>query len=223
MSFSGGWKKAPRPLFSGLNLSLDRGDIVGLYGSSGAGKSTLGDLLLGLLRPKSGRVLWQGEDIHGGARGPMAKLRTRYQKLFQDPAASFYPRQSIWQSMLELIRLHGLAPDDQAARRLIEVQLPDLGLEPEMLERLPEQLSGGEIQRLALARITLLQPWFLVADEPTSRLDLSVQAQVARLLAGWSRRQQAALLFISHDLDLLGHICQRIYRLEPDGFTTQAE
>jgi len=222
-SYSNSRRRGRRIIFSRVNLRINRGEIVGLTGPSGVGKTTLGNVLLGFLPPDLGQVLWQGRDVYHERARLMGDLRPRFQKLFQDPAGSFYPSQTLFESMAEVVRYHDLAPVGKATRRLIESGLPPLGLDPGILERKPHQVSGGEIQRLALARIGLLRPWFLAADEPTSRLDLSVQAQVVRLLAKWSRKHRVGLLFISHDQDLLDHICDRILFLKSGDVDSRAE
>jgi peptide/nickel transport system ATP-binding protein len=212
-AYAGGFGSRPRPLFRDLSLSVGPGEILGISGPSGCGKSTMGNILLGLLPPMEGLVLWQGKNPYAINPAELRRLRPRYQKIHQDPAASFYPGQTLYESFKELVDFHCLARTGKEARELIYKSLPFFGLEPGHLQRLPHQLSGGEIQRLCLARVMLVRPRFIVADEPTSRLDLSVQAQVANLMADWVRKDGIGLLFISHDRDLLDCICDQVLKL----------
>lgn len=205
-----------------INLAIGPGEIVGLAGRSGIGKSTLADILLGILKPTRGQVAWCGKDRSTLPRGESRKLRLFYQKIFQDPAASFPPHQTAGKALRDLVACHRLYTNDLELYRLLDTLLTPLGLDQGLLDRYPHQLSGGEMQRLALARIMLLQPYFVVADEPTSRLDLSAQAEVVRLLEQLARTQNWSFLFISHDEDLLHAVCDRRIRLvrDDDGAAT---
>jgi peptide/nickel transport system ATP-binding protein len=198
----------------GINLAVASGEIVGLSGRSGTGKSTLADILLGLLKPASGIVIWNSRQLAELGKREMRKERRYYQKIFQDPAASFPPHQKTGKAIGDLIRLYRLP---LCRRDLQDTVLKPLGLHEVVLDRYPHQLSGGEMQRLALARIILVQPRFVIADEPTSMLDLSVQAEVVRLLEQLVRKYDWSLLFISHDEDLLHAVCDRGLRLVSDG------
>ncbi len=204
-----------KQIFRGIDISIRPGELVGLTGRSGIGKSTLGDILLGLLPPSKGSIYWHGKEISRKMLKNNRNLRCRYQKIYQDPAASFPPNQTAGQAMMDVINYHRLAVDSTSSNTMLLEMLHQLGLEPELLERPPHQLSGGEMQRLALARIMLVNPSFIVADEPTSRLDLSVQAQVIRLLAELTRLRNWSVLLISHDDALVRAVCDREVRLEP--------
>lgn len=197
-----------------INFAIKPGELVGLTGHSGIGKSTLGDILLGLLQPAQGRIYWDGLDISTKPLKQKIWLRRLYQKIFQDPAASFPPHQTVGQAMKDVILYYRLADNSQSLPTLLEEVLAPLGLDLKFLNRYPHQLSGGEMQRMALARIMLVSPRFIVADEPTSRLDLSVQAQVIRLLADLTCSQNWSVLLISHDTALLHAVCDRALRLE---------
>lgn len=202
-----------RDTLCGINLAIAAGEIVGLSGRSGTGKSTLADILLGLLTPSCGHVIWNSKDRADLGRRQMSKARRFYQKIFQDPAASFPPNQTTGKAIRDLASLYRLP---LGGRKRLQTTLKPLGLENEVLDRYPHQLSGGEMQRLALARIMLVQPRFVVADEPTSMLDLSVQAEVVRLLEQLVRKNGWSLLFISHDEELLHAVCDRGLRLVSD-------
>lgn len=184
-----------RRLFSGVSLHLAAGEVVGLSGPSGCGKSTFGDLCLGLLSPDSGTVERPAAAPH------------RWQKLYQDPPAAFPPKVTLRASLMDVVRLHGCDPAE------IPRLLLRLGLTEGLLDRLPSQVSGGELQRIALLRVLLLKPLFLFADEPTSRLDLLTQQETIGLLTAAAREQGCAVLLVSHDRALLDRVCDRVMAL----------
>ncbi len=215
VSFAQGWQGRSRTLFQGVDLAIDEGQLVGLVGPSGSGKTTLGDVLLGLHRPDEGRVKWNGVELYGPTGNSIRRLRPRYQKIYQDPISSFYPRRTMAQALLDVIRYHGLADDRARAEEMLRSAASRMGLGEEHLKRFPHQLSGGEVQRLALARVLLLQPRFIVADEPTSRVDISVQAHVIRLIAEVVEQERLAVLLISHDLELVKRVCDRVLAWQP--------
>ena len=191
-----------------VSLSIDRGEILGVVGESGCGKSTLGRMLLNLTPATHGRLLFQGDDLTGLDRAAMKAYRPRMQMIFQNPFASFNPKQRIGRAIMEVCRVHGMSVDGAWARigELMElVRLP-----MEMLERSPSELSGGQLQRLAIARALILKPDFIVADEPVSALDVSVQAQILNLIMDLRRQLQMTMLFISHEMTVVEHICDRI-------------
>jgi ABC-type dipeptide/oligopeptide/nickel transport system ATPase subunit len=205
---------AQDPLLHQINVTIRPGKLIGLTGHSGIGKSTLSDILLGLLQPSQGQVYWNGRDISTEPIRQKIRLRRLYQKIFQDPAASFPPHQTVGQAMKDVISYYKMVANSQDLNMLLEEVLAPLGLDQKLLNRHPHQLSGGEMQRMALARIMLVRPRFIVADEPTSRLDLSVQAQVIRLLADLTRSQKWSVLLISHDSALIHAVCDHGLRLE---------
>ncbi len=208
-----------RKLIENINLIIRPGELIGMTGKSGVGKSTLADLLLNLKTPDKGKIYWHGQELSSLSRQDRQKQRLRpsprFQKIFQDPAASFPPRQKIQQAMADVVSYYRLAETPPERELLIEKSLPLLGLAPELLHRYPHQLSGGEMQRMSMARVMLVNPCFVVADEPTSRLDLSVQAMIIHLLADLVQSQQWAVLLISHDNDLVKAVCKQGWRLEP--------
>lgn len=206
--------RSGRMLFRGLEMCIRQGEILGLHGPSGIGKSTLGNVLLGLKRPWGGAVDWQGESLENMPPQRYRSLRPRYQKIHQSPAMAFSPRMTIGHSMRDV--LSALGTDMRMARsETLDAALEQVGLSQDLLGRYPRQLSGGELQRFAVARALLLSPCFLVADEPTSRLDPSVQALVARLLQSVAKNNDMGMLFISHDIALLRVVCDRIVALHP--------
>lgn len=182
-------------LFSGQNLAVHPGEIIGITGPSGCGKSTFGDILLGLLSPDEGKV-------RRGEGQPAIK----FQKLYQDPPSAFPQRITLRRAILDLVKLHGLD-----AQR-IEPLMARLRLAPELLDRLPTEVSGGELQRFALLRALLLDPIFLFADEPTSRLDLITQQETIELLVELARERNCAVLIVSHDTELIRKVSDRRIR-----------
>lgn len=186
-----------------------RNKLVGWMGESGCGKSTLGRMITRLLPASSGTVLYDGTDLLDIPQRKMLPYRRRIQMLFQHPDTSLNPRMTVLDSLREPFLLHDL-PGKQDMDEIIRAHIEPYGIQPELLERRASQVSGGQIQRIVLARIMLLQPEFIVLDEPTSMLDVSVQAQIMDLLHQVQLRTGVSYLLISHDLDLLRHASSRI-------------
>jgi len=185
-------------LFSDVSARIHAGEIVAISGPSGAGKTTFGNIVLGLLSPDAGQV----------TRAPGLAL-TAFQKIYQDPAAAFAPAVTLRQSLRDLVRLHGL--DLQR----LEALLARMRVSPALLERLPRQVSGGELQRIALARVLLMQPALIFADEPTSRLDPLTQQEVIALLVEEARQAGSAVLLVTHDADIVRCVADRRLHLGP--------
>ncbi|MGQ9532754.1 MAG: ABC transporter ATP-binding protein [Desulfotomaculales bacterium] len=205
-----GWiRKRTVRVIGEASLFVNAGETVGLVGESGSGKTTLGLLLTGLLRPDEGRVFFRGKDLAGLAPAERKEFRRRVQIIFQHPETAFNPRWKLLRSLAEPYRLHGIPFAPEA---LLE-HLKTVGLYAEHLSRYPSQLSGGELQRAAIARVMVLKPEFVVLDEPTSMLDAITQAQIIRLLQELQEQKGVAYLFISHDLELARLFCRRLYRL----------
>ncbi|MDE0334252.1 MAG: ATP-binding cassette domain-containing protein [Defluviicoccus sp.] len=190
----------------GVDLCIQRGQILALVGESGCGKTTLGRAVLRLVEPTGGRVRFDGRDLTGFGRRDMRPMRRRLQFVFQDPASSLNPRLTVATALTEPMAAHGIGenPEDRletAAQTLVEVQL-----DREHLWRYPHELSGGQRQRIGIARALCLRPDFVVCDEVTSALDVSVQAEVLQLLLDLRRERALTLLFITHDIGVVEYL-----------------
>jgi peptide/nickel transport system ATP-binding protein len=194
----------------GVDLAIRRGETYGLVGESGCGKSTLGRAILRLSEPTAGKVVFDGTDVAKLKGENLRKVRRRMQMIFQDPLSSLDPRQSVESILLEGMRAHGLDKDEEATQRRLRQLLSAVGLPETSLRKYPHEFSGGQRQRIGIARALSVEPDLIVADEPVSALDVSVQAQVVNLLEDLQDRLGLTYLVIAHDLAVVRHISDRI-------------
>jgi oligopeptide transport system ATP-binding protein len=193
----------------GVSLTINEGETLGLVGESGCGKSTLCRTILQLTAPTSGSVRFAGEELVGRSRRQLRPIRRQIQMIFQDPYASLNPRKRVGQIIGEPLELHGLASGRDVGRRVQEL-LDRVGLAPEHRDRYPHEFSGGQRQRIGIARALALQPKLIIADEPVSALDVSVQAQIVNLLKDLQDEIGLSYLFVAHDLGVVRHVSDRV-------------
>jgi len=193
-----------------VSFAIAPGETLGLVGESGSGKSTIGRTVLRLVEATAGQVLYRGDDIGALASEPLRKLRSKLQIIFQDPYASLNPKMRIGAILDEALSTHGLHPGKGPRARRVAELLELVGLRGEHASRFPHEFSGGQRQRIGVARALAVEPEFIVADEPLSALDVSIQSQVINLLAELRERLSLTMLFISHDLDVVEYLCDRV-------------
>ena len=200
----------PLKAVDGISFELTAGETLGVVGESGCGKSTLGRAVLQLIPPTGGQVIWLGENLSGRGPAAMRRYRRDLQIIFQDPLASLDPRMPVGQSIAEPLVTHepGLGRTEVKAR--VQEMMRAVGLLPQMLNRYPHEFSGGQCQRIGIARAMILRPKLIVCDEPVSALDVSIQAQIVNLLMRLQAEFGLSLVFISHNLAVVRHICHRI-------------
>jgi oligopeptide transport system ATP-binding protein len=194
----------------GVDIELADGCSLGVVGESGCGKSTLARAVLGLVAPSAGTVRWRGWTVDTSAREPMRQMRRELQVVFQDPFGSLDPRMTAGASVAEALdALEGVS-DPRVVRARVTAAFESVGLDRGLTVRYPHELSGGQCQRVAIARATVVHPKLLICDEAVSALDVSVQAQIVNLLAGLRTRQGIGLMFISHNLAVVRHLCDEV-------------
>ena len=194
----------------GVTLEIRRGETLGLVGESGCGKTTLGRAVLLLYRPTGGDILFEGQNLPQLKAGDIRRMRRRMQMIFQDPYASLNPRMSVGSIIAEPIVIHSLAKSRAERRERVQELMRIVGLNPYYANRYPHEFSGGQRQRIGIARALAVQPSFIVADEPVSALDVSIQAQIINLLEELQDNFGLTYLFIAHDLSVVRHISDRV-------------
>jgi len=193
----------------GISFAIRRGETLGLVGESGCGKSTTGRAILQLYRPTAGQILFGGTELTTLKGGALRAMRRKMQMIFQDPYASLNPRMSVGSIIGEPLAIHGLAKGKARRERIHEI-MRIVGLNPFYANRYPHEFSGGQRQRIGVARALAVEPDFIVADEPVSALDVSIQAQIINLLEDLQERCELTYLFIAHDLSVVRHISDRV-------------
>jgi peptide/nickel transport system ATP-binding protein len=201
----------PRPLLravDGVTLTINRGETLALVGETGSGKTTFGRLLLGLYRPTSGDIRYRGTSILDQHSDAARQVRREVQGVFQDPYSSLNPTMTVGQTLAEVLKVHHVVPRGQRADRIAEL-LTTVGLAPDQADRKPVAFSGGQRQRVGIARALAVEPEMIVADEPLSALDVSIQAQILNLMIKLQDERSLTYLFVTHDLDVTRYISQR--------------
>ena len=194
----------------GISFAIAPGETFGLVGESGSGKSTTGRLVLRLEEPTAGRIWFEGQEITGLGASDLKPVRRRMQIVFQDPYAALNPRMTVGDFVGEPLVVHGLAGKRAELRERVAALFGQVGLDPRFMDRYPHQFSGGQRQRIGIARALALEPRLIVADEPITALDVSIQAQIINLFQDLQEQLGLAYLFIAHDLSMVRYLCQRL-------------
>ena len=204
-----GDKKSPIRAVDGVGFSVERGENVGLVGESGCGKSTLGRAIMRLEELRSGKVVFSGEDVSSLKGRAIKEFRSKVQMIFQDPYGSLNPRMSVGNALDEVLLVHHAGRKAERRERAAEL-FGDVGLDPVYLDRYPHEFSGGQRQRIGIARALAVKPQMIIADEPVSALDVSVQVQILNLLKDLQEKMDLSYIFVAHDLAVVRYVCDRI-------------
>ena len=193
----------------GVTLSVQRGEVLGLVGESGCGKSTLARTIMQLVPATGGTVILNGKNLSASSAVELKAMRRSMQMVFQDPYASLNPRLTVFATLAEPLLVHGVCPPAEVGARVAAL-MQTVGLAPRFMQKYPHEFSGGQRQRIAIARALALEPTVIIADEPVSALDVSIQAQILNLLSQLCRKMHLSLIFIAHDLSVVKHISDRV-------------
>ncbi len=197
-----------------VSFSIEEGEIFGLFGQSGCGKTTVSKIIMGLLPASSGKIIYGDKDLLSLNKKGWKSIRREIQMVYQHPQMSFNPRSTVFEACAEPLRIYGLAKNRQQEREMVEQMLCEVGVSPDQMKKFPHEISGGQAQRISFARTLALQPRLLILDEPTSMLDISVQAQILQTVRKINREKGITMLFISHDLDVVHAICNHVAVME---------
>ncbi len=202
-------KRGTVKALDGVDLAIRPGELVSIVGESGCGKSTLSRCIIGIEKITEGEIYFEHEKISGYDRKQLRPVRRLMQMVFQSPYAAFQPKQTIGEGLREVGNFYGITGDELQKR--LDTLLEYIKMDAELLDHYPDELSGGQLQRLAIARALIVKPKLLIADEPVSALDVSVQAQILNILSEIQKKEDMAVLFISHDLSVVEHISDRVF------------
>ncbi len=208
--YSGFWNNLKIDAVKNISFKVNEGEIFGLIGGSGCGKTTASRMIAGFLKPSSGRILFENQNVVSLKRKEWFSLRKKMQMVFQNPHMTFNPRFTIYQCCAEPIRVFHLAENKEEEYERVCEMLDHIGVPRDQMKKYPHEISGGQAQRISIARALAVNPKLLICDEPTSMLDVSVQAQILSLLKNVQKSQNLGMIFISHDLDVIRAVCHRV-------------